>query len=232
MHRRRNFALGGATLALALTPAAALAAKVGGGTTVTVRVEGLNRTLLAPTKVTAPRSGFITKGGTPKGKCSATTAAGALDVATHHRWNGKSTSQGLELTSILGETHTFSTKAYWSIWVGNGYAQHGVCGIPLHRGEHLLFAAVPDTFSGSLLALTAPPGATAGHPFKVTVYSVSPKGERTPLGHAHVAGRGVSATTNAHGVASVDPHTGGTLVLQATHAGDIRSAPRSVHVAG
>jgi hypothetical protein len=231
MHCRRNFALGGATLALALTPAAALAAKAGGGTTVTVRVEGLNRTLLAPTKVTAPRSGFITKGGTPKGKCSATTAAGALDVATHHRWNGKSTSQGLELTSILGETHTFSTKDYWSIWVGDGYAQHGLCGIPLHRGEHLLFAAVPDTFNGSLLALSAPASATAGHAFKVTVYSVSQKGKRTPLAHAHVAGRGVNATTNGRGIARIDPHKSGTLVLQASHAGDIRSAPEAVHVA-
>lgn len=232
MHRRRTFALGGVTLALALTPAAALAAKAGGGgTTVTVRIEGLKRTLLAPTQVQT-HAGSITKGGTPKGKCSSTTAAGALDVATHHRWNGTYDSQGLEITSVLGETHLFTTKYYWSIWVGDGYAQHGLCAITLHRGEQLLFAAVPDTFNGSLLTLAAPSSATAGHAFKVTVYSVSPKGKRTPRAHARVGGRGVTATTDGHGVATLTAHQSGSLVLQASDAVDIRSAPDTVRVAG
>ncbi len=230
MHRRRTFALGGATLALALTPAAALAAAGGSRTTVTVRVEGLNRTLLAPTTVRAPAGGSITKGGTPKGKCSAKSAAGALDVATRHRWNAIYTSQGTEVTSILGETHTFSTKDYWSIWVGDGYAQHGLCGIALHRGEQILFAAVPDTFNGSLLTLSAPSRDTIGNPFTVTVFSVKPNGKRAPVAHARVRGRGVSATTDAHGHAVIDPTKAQTLVLQASDRRDIRSAPTSVTV--
>jgi hypothetical protein len=232
MQRRLTFALGGATLALALTPAAALAAaKSTGGTSVTVRVEGLNKTLLAPTVVKAPKSGWITKGGTPKGQCSATTAAGALDVATRHHWGGTYASGlGIELTKIFGETHLFSSKDYWSVWVGDGYAQHGLCGIKLHSGEQLLFAAVPGTFKGSLLTLKVPAAANAGHAFRVTAYAVSATGKRTPLAHAHVTGRGVNATTNGQGVATVEESKAGTLTLQASRTGDIRSAPETVRV--
>ncbi len=230
MPRRLNFALGGATLALALSPAAALAAAK--SPTVTVRVEGLNKTLLAPTQVHAPKTGSITKGGTPKGQCSANSAAGALDVATRHHWGGKYAGSGLgiEITRIFNETHLFSGKLYWSIWVGDGYAQQGLCGIKPRPGEQLLFAAVPLSFKGSLLALSAPSRATAGRAFKVTVYRVSAKGKRIPLAHAHVSGRGVTTTTNGQGIATVDPSKAGTLTLQASHTGDIRSAPESVRV--
>ncbi len=235
MQRRLTFALGGATLALALTPAAALAAaKNTGGTRVTVRVEGLNRTLLAPTQVTAPKSGSITKGGTPTGKCSANTAAGALDVATKHRWGGTYTASfGLELTRIFSEAHLFSGKDFWSVWVGDTPASTGVCGLKLHRGEQLLFAAIPDSLNfdkAFLLALSAPKSATAGHSFTVTVDAIGRTGKRTPLAHAHVTGHGVNATTNSHGVATVDATKAGTLTLQASRTGDIRSAPETVRV--
>jgi hypothetical protein len=232
MHRRRTFALGGATLALVLTPAVATAAKpAGGGTTVTVRVEGLNRTLLAPTQVTAPRTGWITKSGTPKGKCSARTAAGALDVATHHRWNGKwTTSFGLELIGIFGEEHSFTSKDFWSIWVDDKFAPAGLCGLKLHRGEQLLFAAVSDTFNGFPLVLSAPSSATTGHSFHVTVTYFGKAGKKKPLAHARVTGRGIAVTTNSQGVATIDPHKAGTLALKATAAGYIRSAPESVRV--
>jgi hypothetical protein len=232
MHRRRTFALGGATLALATMPAVALAAKAGGGgTPVTVRVEGLNRTLLAPTQVKAPKKGWITKGGTPKGQCSAKTAAGALDVATRHRWGGKWTSSfGLELTRIFAETHLFTSKDYWSVWVDNKFAPAGICGLKLRRGEQLLFAAVPDTFNGYPLTLAAPRNATAGKAFTVTVTYLGNKGKRTRLAGARVTGRGVSATTNSRGVARIIPAKAGTLVLKATDNGYIRSAPDTVRV--
>lgn len=76
MQHRIQRALLGATLALVLTPAAAAAA-----TTVTVRVEGASRTLLAPTKVSVPSSGSITKGGAPAGSCPAHSAAGQRSLA-------------------------------------------------------------------------------------------------------------------------------------------------------
>src|SRR5439155_1094799 len=79
-------ALCGATIAVfAVTPAAPLAAA---GTNVTVRVEGAKKTLLPATSAST-HSGWITKAGTPTGKCPASSAAGALDVATSHNWGGK-----------------------------------------------------------------------------------------------------------------------------------------------
>ena len=45
---------------------------------VSVRVEGPTRTLLETKTVTAPSTGSITLGGTPKGQCPADSAAGAL----------------------------------------------------------------------------------------------------------------------------------------------------------
>ena len=60
---RRTLALGSALVALSLIFAGAA---VAAGTSVSVRVEGLTRTLL-PTTVVHTHSGSITKGGTPAG---------------------------------------------------------------------------------------------------------------------------------------------------------------------
>jgi hypothetical protein len=222
-------ALGGAILAVLLMPAAALAAGVAN---VTVRVEGMNRTLLPPTLVHTG-SGSITRGGTPKGQCSAAGAAGALDAATHHRWSGNWDTKysALLLTSILGERHTLSSKDYWSIWVDGRYAQSGLCGLKLHRGEQLLFAAVSDSFSGYPLVLTAPGSATAGKTFTVKVSYVSPTGKLKPLAHAHVTGPGVSAFTNGTGSATIVDHHAGTLTVDAAKTGYIRAPAARVRVA-
>src|SRR5947209_17632181 len=81
------------TLALAggaITPAA-IGSGVAGrtaraiGPTVKVQIKTPTKTLLGPTRVRG-RTGWITKGGTPRGKCSARSAAGALNVATRGRW--------------------------------------------------------------------------------------------------------------------------------------------------
>ena len=66
---------------------------------VTVRVEGVKRTLL-PATVAHAESGSITKGGTPKGTCPGSAAAGAFDVATHRNWGGTySSGLGVEITT-------------------------------------------------------------------------------------------------------------------------------------
>jgi hypothetical protein len=192
---------------------------------VTVRVEGLTHELLAPTTATT-HTGWITKAGTPQGKCPATSGAGALDVATHHRWGGAySSSLGLAVTSILGETHTFSSKDYWSVWVDNRFASAGVCGLKLHRGEQLLFAAVPISGTEYPIALTAPSRVAAGAAFKVHVVWVAPKGTK-PLAGARVNG----AVTDARGVATIQAGSAGKLLLRATKVGYIRAAPVSVTV--
>jgi hypothetical protein len=57
-------------------------------------------------------------------------------------------------------------------------------------------------------------------------------GKRKPLAHAHVTGPGVSATTDAQGIAHITPSHGGTLVLKADEKGYVRSAPARVIVSG
>ena len=141
MNVKKLLALSGATVLLVLVPGgAALAA----GTRVTVRVEGAKKTLLFPA-VVHTHSGWITRFGAPRGACPATSAQGALDVAVHHRWGGKWTTQfgpEYEITSVLGERHAFSSKYFWEIFVNNVAASAGACEINLHRGQQILFAAV------------------------------------------------------------------------------------------
>jgi hypothetical protein len=226
LQRRNIIALGGAILAVVLTPTAALAASA---PAVTVRVEGVKRTLLAPTVVHSG-NGWITKGGTPKGSCSTATAAGALDAATRHNWTGSwDTSFGaLLLTGIFGETHSLKSKDYWSVWVDGKYAQSGICGLKLHRGEQLLFAAVPDSYktTNGPLVVIAPATATTARPFTVTVDYTTAAGKLKPLAQARLSGGGVTATTNRQGKATIVAHRAGTLTLNAAKTGYIRAEAR------
>jgi len=114
---------------------------VAAGPTVTVQIKTLTKTLLRPTAVRG-HPGWITKGGTPRGKCSASSAAGALDAATHGRWTGKyyASVPGIFITSILGVKPTGSD--YWGIFVNNRASGSGICDIHLHAGERLLFAII------------------------------------------------------------------------------------------
>jgi hypothetical protein len=224
--RRTLLATVVATLAM---PAAALAAAT--GPAVTVRVEGLKRTLLAPT-VIHPHSGSITKYGAPTGTCPAASAQGALDVATHHDWAGSwsTTYQEYEILSILGETHSFSSKDYWEIFVDNVAASAGACELKLHSGEQLLFAAVPNSPPTYPLALEAPKSATVGHTFTAKVVYFKGSGKAVPLAGATVSVAGHSGRTNGHGTVSLTPSRAGTFMLDADHAGYVRAAPVTLHV--
>jgi hypothetical protein len=227
---KKTLALWGATLAvvLVLVPGAVAA----GGTTVTVRVEGLNSTLLG-TKTVTTHSGWITKYGAPKGGCPANSGQGALDVATRHSWVGTwSTKYGpeYEITSILGEAHSFTSKDFWEIFVNNVPASAGACELNLHPGEQLLFAAVPDSGQDVPLGLRAPRSATVGNSFTVKVVSFS-GGKSKPLVGARVTGAGVkSAVTNKRGLATIVDAHAGSLVLHAEKKGYIRAAPLTVRV--
>ena len=118
---------------------AALAA--GSGPAVTVQIKSLTKTLLKPTSEHG-ETGWITKGGTPTGKCPGASAAGALDAATHGKWAGKyyASVGGIFVTSILGVKPTGSD--YWSIYVNGKSASLGICAIKLHSGEKLLFKVI------------------------------------------------------------------------------------------
>ena len=217
-----------ATVVAVLTiPAAAVAAT---GPAVTVRVEGLKRTLLAPT-VIHPRSGSITKFGAPNGKCPADSAQGALDVATRHQWGGSwsATYQEYEILSVLGETHSFSSKYYWEIFADNVASSAGACELKLHSGEQLLFAAVPDSGTTFPLALEAPKSATVGHRFTVKV--VYFKGAKAiALAGATVSVGGQRGKTNSHGTVALTASHAGTFVVHAQRAGYVRAAPVTLHV--
>ncbi len=223
MKRSPTIALLGVTLALVLlSPASALAS------TVLVRIEGANRTLLPATQVQIPLHGWITKAGTPSGKCPAKSAAGALDVATHHRWGGSySSSFGeLAITSILGETHSFTSHYYWSLWVDDRFAQTGACELKPRLGDQVLFAAVPVShreYPLSFIAHTA--RATVGQVFTVEVVWFNEAGRHKPLAGAHVSisGSRHEAITDRRGFAHIVPSHAGTMVLRVARQGYIRA---------
>ena len=136
MNRKSVLALIGATSIAGLSSGAALAAS-SAGPAVTVKVKTPTKTLL---KTTAHgEKGWITKGGTPKGACSGKSGAGALDSATHGKWNGKYSSsvKDIFVTSILGAKA--KSHQFWKIVVDGKTASTGICGIKLHAGEKLLF---------------------------------------------------------------------------------------------
>ena len=118
--------------------ASGVALAAGSGPAVTWQVKSLNKTLLKPTSVHGEK-GWITKGGTPKGKCSGNSAAGALDAATHGKWSGKyfSSLSDIEVTSILGVKPPSSD--FWELFVNGKPASTGVCEVKLHAGQKLLF---------------------------------------------------------------------------------------------
>jgi hypothetical protein len=230
---RHTIALLGAITAAAAAPAGA----------VTVRVEGKTKTLLKTTTVHL-HSGWVTKGGAPTGACSAKSAAGALDVATHHRWSGTyySSFSGYLVDSIFGEHYSASAKYYWAFFDNDVFASAGACAITPHAGDRILFAAVPlkDSADYVVLIKGAPRSARAGHAFKVSVLYVNAKGKKVPLAGARLAGTDFAATaTKADGTATITPTKAGKLTLHATHKatqlgthqyGYVRAASVTVHV--
>jgi hypothetical protein len=227
MNRKTILALGGAVAVTAAVPASgALAA----GTKVTVRVEGKTRTLLAPTAAQT-HAGWITKGGAPSGVCPATSAQGALDVATHHHWSGTFSSSFNEylIKTILGDTES-TTKFYWGIWINDRYATTGACQIKLHRGDRLLFAVDSVVHHEHPIEFVPVKSQHAGQPFDVKVVRFSDTGKTKPLAAAHVSGAGVHAVTTRSGIARITVSHAGTLLLHATEKGYISAAPLRVHV--
>jgi hypothetical protein len=199
---------------------------------VTVRVEGKTRSLLQAKSIHT-HGGFITRNGAPSGACSANSGAGALDVATKHRWTGSwSTSfNDFLISKILGDTET-SSKFYWGIWINNRYATSGACGLKLHRGDKLLFAVDSVAHHEHPLAIRAPKQAVVGGSFNVKVVSYSDKGKSQPAAHVSLAGAGQGVVTNSHGVAHVVAGQAGTLKLGASATGFVRAAQVRVHVTG
>jgi hypothetical protein len=140
MNRKTLVALLGAIVVALTASGAALAA--GSGPSVSVQIKSTTKTLLAPTTVHG-ETGSITKGGTPKGKCPGSSAAGALDAATHGKWTGKyySSVGGIFVSSILGVKPT-GKNAYWAVYLNGKASSKGICAIKLRAGQKLLFKII------------------------------------------------------------------------------------------
>jgi hypothetical protein len=223
--------------ALATAAPAALAAAA--PTTVRVRVEGARATLVATTVRTTTTP--VIKDADPAHSCDGTSGAGALQLATDGRWSGTwSDGLGYSVDAVRGERHAFGSGAFWSIYVNEVPASTGLCGIEPRRGDRLLLAPAPERGDPPApLVLTAPPRARAGRPFRVRVTAVATTFDanfnatttRRPVAGAIVRGRGVRARTGANGVATIRLRRG-TTTLRASRRGAIRSATRTVRVAG
>ena len=147
MHRNQLVKAGaaalGTTMALAAAQVATAAAPRAGAAAaapkVTITIKGRTRTLLA-TEMVRTKPGWITRGGAPTGKCSAESAQGALNIATHGNWKGSWYAKYHEyyITGILGDNET-GKKYYWGLYVDGKTASVGACDIKLKAGDKLLF---------------------------------------------------------------------------------------------
>jgi hypothetical protein len=243
MKLRRTLLAAGVPLAAGLTLASTALAS-GSATRVTVRVEGATRTLLQTRTVTAPRSGWVTKDGTPRGVCPADSAAGALGVATHGRWAGSYyRSLGIDVTTILGKTLSYSKGSYWEFFVNDRSAAKGICDTRLRTGESLLFADVPARGRAELpVVVRAPKTVTAGRAFDVRAFVYTGEGNATrslSRWHAQWSSAANSAkpklTTSRTAPRgemrfTVSGVSTATLTLVASARGEIRSAATTIKV--
>jgi hypothetical protein len=201
---------------------------------VTVRVEGINQTLLPPTQVTTDATPVV-KDGNNEHSCSGASAAGALQLATSGSWGGEWFSGfGYSAETILGETHAFEPGAaanyFWSYWLDNKASSVGICEGELQAGQSILF--FPECFSETSacpappnpLGISAPAVAERGAPIGVTVTSYdNVSGAASPAVGAAVTGGGAGATTDSAGHATLAIPQAGNIQLQVTAPGSVRT---------
>jgi hypothetical protein len=231
--RRSATATGLAALALAGLAATAIGAKApaapkGPTPDITVRVEGLTKTLLEPTTVTL-KSGGVTKG-TAADSCSGLSALGALQDATKGDWGGtwSSSYKDYLITSIRGTTYGESADYYWAFWLDNKPAPVGACSVDPAKGSSILFFPEYDGKSKSItapavLGISAPASAITGKPFQLIVTSyANTNGKPTPAAGAKVTAGATSTTTNARGTATLKLTKGGNTQIEVTAPNALR----------
>jgi hypothetical protein len=208
-------------------------ADAAGPATVTVRIQGLNETLLPQTEVTTSATPIAVENLT----CEGTTAGGALFDATNGHWVAKASSTGVELLGLEGLNFPEFSKnpgIYWAFWLNGKAAALGVCAESITSGDHIVMfpqcyetgpmcasATAPDHF----LTITGPEPASAnvGQPVQVKLASIG-TGETGGLEPTLPEGTLLSAgplnvVPGAGGVATITFSAPGTYLLQA-HAPD------------
>jgi hypothetical protein len=221
-------------LAILVRPQVALA-----GPTVKVRVEGESSTLLPLTTVTLEKP-------EPVSGCPANSANAAIDLAVNGNWDhGEEEGSSGDFTqTILGETHAFTHESdTWAVWIDDKWAG-GICEDLLSEGQELLLVAdhEPAPYAPTVLPLVlsgVPSSVVTGVPFNVTVSRIHTRpgtfpeiGEGTPEPEAAVtvSGAGVSALTNANGLATLTLSAPGSYALAAHEPGAAPSVPVAVCV--
>jgi hypothetical protein len=221
-----------AALITAVAPAGASSAQAGSTAAITVRVEGPSSTLLPASAVSLTRT-KVAKNGTAADSCAGTSAAGALQAATHGDWNGtwSASYKSYFLTSIEGVNFPASGATYWAFWVNDAPSAQGICAYAPKPGDSLLF--FPDCYGKScppnagVLGLKAPAVAVVGTAFKVSVTAYSDaKGAPSKAVGATVSAGAVTARTGPAGTATLRLAHAGTLTLEVTAPHAVRDEAR------
>jgi hypothetical protein len=216
----------GATLALSAVGSSAAASAT---KPITVRVEGTTRTLLPATAVTLS-SAAVVKDGKSADSCAGTSAAGALEVATHGNWQGtwSASYKAYLVTGIEGQAFPSTGAEYWAFWVNDTPASVGVCGYHPKPGDRILF--FPDCYgkkcpkSAGVLGVKAAAVATVGSPYAVAVTAYSEaSGAPSKAAGATIAGGGASAKTAASGIAQLSFAHAGRFTLTVTKPNAVRA---------
>lgn len=215
--------------AAALAAAAALALlgapPASAGPTVSVRVEGLNETLIAPTTVTTTTAPVVNDGD-PADSCEGTSALGALQLASGGNWTGTWELGQYFIDSIAGESHLYHAgerSYYWAFWVDDKYSEAGACDVQLENGERLLFVPecdedCPSGPSPTPLEIEAPAVAELGESVPVTVRQYDQAGEPSPAAGASITWPGGSASTDPQGEALLTFARTGVVAVHVTGA--------------
>jgi hypothetical protein len=236
--RTRIACLMAGLIVIAFGTAPALAAGPAG---VTVRVEGIDRTLVEEVRLTTSTNP-VNKSGKEGESCSGTSVAGALEQATGGDWAGTYSKDYSEyfVNAIKGEAHA-GDPDYWTFWVNHKAAQTGICASELQEGDEVLFfidycTFDPVTFNCTNepvrpLELRVPATAKRGDTVSAKVVRFDASGAETPVAGARVAGEGFSATTGADGTAPIEIGVSGDLRLRADKSNHARSAYETICVA-
>lgn len=183
---------------------------------VSVRVEGSTATLVPSTSVTTTAGTFKKSAAGPD--CQRDSAGGALETATGGNWGGAFDGFGQRVETILGESHVFSSGAYWSIYVNDQPASQGACTQPVQNGDAITFypqceaGPLPTCAEGLLLFASAPATVAPGGTATIAVDQVTTTYEppnwdavtrKSPAVGAIVSVGGASATVGADGRAQV-----------------------------
>jgi hypothetical protein len=226
MHRSRRslLSLVLALLALCLAAPAALAA---GPAPVTVRVEGLNETLLGATPVTTSEEPVV-KDGNPNDACSGTSALGALQLATAGNWSGpwEASFHQYFIEAIKGESHPYQqgvTSYYWSFWLNDRFEESGPCEVQMEAGDRVLFfplcdEACPAGAAPTPLEIAVTARAQEGEDVTAIVSRYDEAGEPSPAAGARIEWNGGSATANAQGDATLKFTATGSFTLHVSEA--------------